>query len=110
MSYSVVPDTPLADTLVAMTSASLQLCDLEDREIMLTRLAALAALGAPPASYALNAEVAAEIGLTLEDVQGLLIAVAPVVGTARTVAAATNIAIGLGIAIARAEETADGDE
>ena len=39
-------------------------------------------------------------GLTLEDAQGALIAVAPIVGTARTVSAATAIAEALGLALA----------
>ena len=57
-------------------------------------------MGAPPASYLVNAGTASDAGITLEDVQGLLIAVAPIVGTARTVTAAGNIARALGFAIA----------
>lgn len=46
---------------------------------------------------------AAPLGITLEDVQGILLAVAPVVGTPRIVAAAGNLASALGFAIAVAE-------
>ncbi|MDP9984746.1 hypothetical protein J2W14_004173 [Pseudarthrobacter oxydans] len=45
----------------------------------------------------------APLGITLEDVQGILIAVAPVVGTPRIVAAAGNLASAPGFAIAVAE-------
>ena len=40
-------DTPLLDTLALMTAASVDACNLEDRELMLARIAALAAVGAP---------------------------------------------------------------
>ncbi len=64
---------------------------------MLARIAALAAVGAPPASYLVNAGTAVDVGITLEDVQGVLIAVAPIVGTARVVSAAGNLARALGL-------------
>jgi hypothetical protein len=96
-------DTPLLDTLAAMTAASVMECDLEPRELMLARIAALAAVGAPPASYLANAGTASDVGVTLEDVQGVLIAVAPIIGTARAVSAAGNIARALGFAIAAIE-------
>jgi alkylhydroperoxidase/carboxymuconolactone decarboxylase family protein YurZ len=110
LSYTPVPDTPLADTLIAMTAASLERCDLSERETMLVRIAALAAVGAQPVSYVLNAAAAAETGLTLEDAQSLLVAVAPVIGSARTAAAAANITKGLGIALALAIEAAEEDD
>ena len=103
MSYSSMPDTPVAGTLLAMTAASLERSDLPDREIMLARLAALAAVDAPPISYTLNAGAAAGSGLTLEDAQGILVAVAPIIGTARTVSAAAAITEGLGLALALTE-------
>ena len=52
--------------------------------------------GEPPAW---NTGTAVDVGITLEDVQGVLIAVAPIVGTARVVSAAANIARALGFAI-----------
>ena len=107
MSYTPVPDTPLGSSLLAMTAASIERCDLPDREIMVARIAALAAVGAPALSYTLNAAAAAGSGLTVDDAEGILIAVAPIIGTARTVAAAAGIAEGLGIAIALAEAGPD---
>ena len=103
--------TPLLDTVALMTAASVDACDLEDRELMLARIAALAAVGAPPASYLVNAGTAADVGITLEDVQGVLIAIAPIVGTARVVSTAGNVARALGFAIAviEAELEADAD-
>lgn len=96
-------DTPLLDTLTTMTLGSFESCDLPARELMLVRIAALAAVDAPPASYLTNAGAAMEVGITLDDVTGVLIAVAPIVGTARTVSAAGNIARALGFAVAAIE-------
>src|SRR5580658_1960504 len=96
-------DTPVSDTLVAMTIASLDNSDLSPRELMIARTAALVAVDAPAASYALNALPAADSGITLDDVEDILVAVAPIVGTARIVSATANIAEGLGFVIALAE-------
>ena len=96
-------DRPVLDTLAAMTAASVEECNLDARELMLARLAALVAVDAPPISYLLNAGTASDVGVTLEDVQGILVAVAPIVGTARIMTAAGNITAALGFAIAVAE-------
>jgi hypothetical protein len=100
---TMADDTPLLDTLAAMTLVSVESCDLEARELMLVRLAALAAAEAPPGSYLANVGLASEAGITIEDAQGVLIAVAPIIGTARTVLAAGNVSRALGFAVAALE-------
>jgi hypothetical protein len=95
--------TPVSDTLLAMTIASLENSDLSPRELMIARIAALVAVDAPAASYALNALPAAESDIDLDDVEDILVAVAPIVGTTRVVSAAAHIAQGLGFVIALAE-------
>jgi hypothetical protein len=99
MSDSDAPDTPVLDTLTLMTAASVGNCELSPRELMLVRLAALVAADAPPASYLANTGVAVDVGVTLADAQDVLVATAPIVGTARVVTAAGNIARALGIII-----------
>ncbi len=105
-------DTPVLDTLAEMTAASLEHNTLSPRELMLARLAALIAVDAPPASYLLNAGPAGDIGITAEDVQGIMIGIAPVVGAPRVIAAGGHImrAFGFAIAVAESElaESADG--
>lgn len=96
-------DTPVADALEAMTATSLDYSGLPDRELMLARLAALVAVDAQPASYVMNTGAAMAANVTLADVQGLLVAVAPVVGTARVLSASVNIAKGIGYAVALVE-------
>jgi hypothetical protein len=101
-------ETPVLDTIADITAASLAHNSLAPRELMLVRMAALIAVNAPPASYLANAGAAADSGVTADDVQAVMIGVAPVVGTARVVSAGGNILRALGFAIAVAEsEMAD---
>jgi hypothetical protein len=100
MSYTPAADAPLASTLLGITAASIDRCDLSERELMIARIAALAAVDASAASYAFNAKAAAISGITLEDARDILIAIAPVIGTAKTVSAAEGIVVGLDLAIA----------
>jgi alkylhydroperoxidase/carboxymuconolactone decarboxylase family protein YurZ len=96
-------DTPVLDTLTDMTAASVDHNSLSTREYMLARLAALIAVDAPPVSYFVNASAIEESGLSTEDIQGVMIAVAPVVGAPRVMAAGGHILRALGIAVAVAE-------
>ena len=102
--------TPVSDTLLAMTAASLENSDLSPRELMIARIAALVAVDAPAASYALNALPATDSGITLGDVEDVLVAVAPIVGTVRVVSATANIAEGLGFVIALAAAELEEEE
>lgn len=96
-------ETPVLNTIAAMTAASLERCDLSPDALLLVRIAALAAVDARPVSYLAHVGPAAEVGVTVEDVQNVLVAVAPIVGTARVMSAALNIAEALGVAIAITE-------
>ncbi|AZS86689.1 carboxymuconolactone decarboxylase [Streptomyces griseoviridis] len=93
-------DTPVLDTLTAMAVDSVERCGLSPDMLLLARVAALAASDAPPISYAAHIDPALETGVTADQVQDVLVAIAPVVGTARVMTAAGNIAKALGIAIA----------
>jgi len=72
-------------------------------------MAALIAVDAPPASDLANAGAAADSRVTAGDIQAVMIAVAPVVDTARVVWAGGNIlkARGLAIAVAGSEMAGD---
>ena len=102
-------ETPVLSALAEMTAVSIERGTLPAREHMLVRLAALVAVGAPPVSYVLNAGTASDVGITLEDVQGLLVAIAPIVGTPQVAYAAANITQALGFMIDVAEAEADAD-
>ena len=103
-------DTPVSDTLLVMTATSLENSDLSPRELMIARIAALVAIDAPAVSYALNAVPATDSGINLDDVEDILVAVAPIAGTARIVSATANIAEGLGFVIALAEAELEEEE
>jgi alkylhydroperoxidase/carboxymuconolactone decarboxylase family protein YurZ len=103
-------ETPVLDTLADMTTVSVQNGSLAPRETLLARIAALIAVDAPPASYLTNGAVASSAGLTAEDVQDVMIAVAPVVGTAKVVSASGNILKSLGFMIAAAESGLDDED
>lgn len=96
-------ESPVLDTLTAMTVASIDRNSLSPREYMLARLAALIAMDAPPLSYVANAAAIEESGITAEEIQGVMIAVAPVVGAPRVMSAGGHILRALGIAVAVAE-------
>ena len=99
-------EAPVAETLAAMTAVSLEASTLSARELMIARIAALAAMEAPSISYALNLGVAEEAGVTLSDTQGILVAVAPLIGTPRVAAACVGLAEGIGYVIALEESGA----
>lgn len=100
--------TPVLDALADMTAASVDHNSLSPREFMLARLASLIAVDAPPMSYMANAPALQESGLTADEIQGVMIAVAPVVGAPRVMAAGGHILRALGIAIAVSDaETAE---
>lgn len=100
---STASDTPVLDTLAAMTVDSIERCGMAPDLLVLTRIAALAASDAPPISYAAHIDPAIRAGLTVEQLQDVLVAIAPIVGTARVMTAAGNITKALGVAIAVAD-------
>jgi len=99
-------DTPVLDLLENMTVASVEATTLDDKTLMCVRIAALVATDAPPASYLMNLGAASELGVDVDQIRGVLTAIAPIVGTSRVVGATGNIVRALGIAL----EVAAADE
>jgi alkylhydroperoxidase/carboxymuconolactone decarboxylase family protein YurZ len=96
-------ESPVLDTLADMIAASVDHNSLSPRDYMLVRLAALIAMDAPPISYFANAAAIEESGMTTDEIQGVMIAVAPVVGAPRVMSAGGHILRALGIAVAVAD-------
>ncbi len=92
-------NTPVLDTLLQMNEGVLERSGLDGETFMLVRIAALAATGAPPASYLVNLKMAEELGVDPEQVQGVLVAVAPVIGGAAVAAAASSMTGALGLSL-----------
>jgi alkylhydroperoxidase/carboxymuconolactone decarboxylase family protein YurZ len=91
--------TPVLDVATEINAVSLARTELEPRTLLITRLAALVAVDAPVGSYFLHIGPAAELGLTLEDIQDVLVAVAPIVGTPHLLSSARKIAEAFDLAI-----------
>ena len=72
---------------------------LDSRTYSLVKVAALIALDAPPASYLWQVGTAVASGCTPAELLGVLIAVAPQVGGPRTVAAAPELMVALGLSL-----------
>jgi hypothetical protein len=102
MTEQVTTERPILDLLTTMTAASIETSTLDEKSLVLARIAALVAVDAPPASYLLNIGAARDI-VDAEEVQGVLAAVAPIVGTARIASATGNIVRALGLAVELAE-------
>ena len=97
-------DAPVLERLIAMNLDSMEHSGLDAQTYVLVRVAALVAMDAAPVSYLMNLGMAADAGVTVEDVQGALIAIAPIVGTARVASAAGKVLRAFGLAEAVAEQ------
>ncbi|MGC5006433.1 carboxymuconolactone decarboxylase [Streptomyces sp. NBC_01762] len=100
-------DAPVLDTITAMTIDSIERCHMDQRSLVLSRIAALVAMDAPAISYLAHIDPAMKSEFTVEQLQDLLVAIAPVVGTARVMSAAGHIAQAFGVALAVAESEAE---
>lgn len=98
-------DAPVFETIVQMTLNTFERSGLDAETYLLARIAALVAMDASPASYLLNVGTAEDIGVPLEKIQGTLVAIAPVVGSARVVSAARNIGEAFGLPLHPGDES-----
>jgi 4-carboxymuconolactone decarboxylase len=94
------------NTLMRMTEGSLEDSGLDPETFMLVRIAALTALDAAPASWLVNLKVGGNAGIPPERIVGILVAIAPVVGTARIMSAAGSIVRAIGLADTFTEDIA----
>jgi 4-carboxymuconolactone decarboxylase len=85
-------DPKVLETLAQMTVGTQERSGLDPQTYLLVRIAALVALDAAPVSYLVNLGLAADIDMDLDQVLGTMVAIAPVVGSARIAAAAAKMA------------------
>ena len=97
-------DRPVLETIIQGHIDTFERSGLDRETYMLVRIAALVALDAPPVSYLVNLGVAKEMGITLEQVRGILVALAPLVGSARIVSATGQMIRAFAMAEAEREE------
>ena len=71
-------------------------CDLDPRTLALVQLAALIAVGGEVPSYGAHTDAAVGAGATSAEIVDVLVAIVPIVGLPRVVAAAPRVAMALG--------------
>jgi alkylhydroperoxidase/carboxymuconolactone decarboxylase family protein YurZ len=89
-------DETFIENIVAMQLENIEASGLDPKTHALARLGALIALDAAPASYQWNVGMAFAAGATVDEITGVLIAVAPTVGLAKIVSAAPELALAIG--------------
>jgi len=89
-------DDALIEQLTESDAANLEASGLDPRAHALVRIGALLALDAAPASYASVVRLAERAGVSVSEIVGVLVAVAPYIGIARTVSAAPELALAVG--------------
>ncbi len=83
---------------------------LDELSESLLRIGALIALDAPPSSYRHEVDAAMAAGAGLEELLGVLVAVAGPVGSAKVFSAAPRIALAAGYDVDEALEILDGED
>jgi alkylhydroperoxidase/carboxymuconolactone decarboxylase family protein YurZ len=94
-----VGESSVLEGLLAMQVENLEDSGLEPRAYAMVKIATLIAVGAPPASFMAQVAFALRVGVTAEEILGVLVAVAPQVGIPRVVAAAPELTGALGLTL-----------
>jgi 4-carboxymuconolactone decarboxylase len=103
-------DEAFIKTVLAMDADSVEASGLDPKTYALVRLAAFLGAGAAGASADYGVTAALAAGAAADEVVGVLITVAPIIGIARAIPAATTIAIPLSYDIDAALEALDGPQ
>jgi 4-carboxymuconolactone decarboxylase len=96
-------DSPVLDVLTTMNLAGIEASSLDAESLMLVRMAALVAVDAAPISYVLNLQMAGDVDVDADRIEGMLVAIAPIVGSARVASAASKMVRALALEIDLAE-------
>ena len=86
----------LMEEIVGRHVENVESSGLDARTHALVRLASLVSVGAPAASFAFQVSLAREAGVSDDDIAGVLVAVGPVAGFPKVVAAAPEVMRALG--------------
>ena len=105
----VLHDDHLIRSMLAVPPGHVEASGLDPKACALVRLGALVALDAGCVSYQWGVQWALAAGATADEIVGTLMAVAPITGVTRVVAAAPEFALALGYDIDAALEAWNGD-
>jgi 4-carboxymuconolactone decarboxylase len=98
-------DDHLIQSILAIPPRHVEAPGLDAKSCALVRLGVLVALDAPCVSYQWGVQWALAAGATADEIVGTLMAVAPLAGVARVVAAAPEVALALGYDVDAALES-----
>jgi alkylhydroperoxidase/carboxymuconolactone decarboxylase family protein YurZ len=98
-------DDHLIQSILAIPPRHAEAPGLDAKSCALVRLGVLVALDAPCVSYQWGVQWALAAGATADEIVGTLMAVAPLAGVARVVAAAPEVALALGYDVDAALES-----
>ncbi len=90
-------DPNVLENILRARSENQEASGLDSRTYALVNIAALIAIDAAPASYVWQVGLALDAGVTAEEILALLVALNPVVGSAKIVAAAPELALAIGV-------------
>jgi len=90
-------DPGVLEGLLQARAENTEASGLDPKTYALVNIAALIAVDAAPASFVWQVGLALEAGVLPEEILALLVALHPVLGSARIVAAAPEIALALGV-------------
>ena len=89
-------DDHFVGSVLGMSQDTVEVSRLDSKTHALVRLAALLAIDAGQSSYNASVDVALASGANLDEIVGILVAVAPAIGLGRIVSAAPELGIALG--------------
>jgi alkylhydroperoxidase/carboxymuconolactone decarboxylase family protein YurZ len=97
-------DDRFVASVLGMGQDTIQASGLDPKTHAMVRLAALLAVDAAQSSYNASAELALASGASLDEIVGILVAVAPAIGLGRVVSAAPELGLALGYDVEAALE------
>ena len=102
-------DERFVATVLGMGQNTVDASELDAKMHAMVTLAALLAVDAAESSYNASAQLALASGASLDEIVGILIAIAPVIGLGRVVSAAPALGLALGYDVEAALEALETD-
>jgi len=99
-----ISDDRFVASVLGMGQDTIEVSGLDPKTHAMVTLAALLAVDAAPSSYNASTELALASGATLDEIVGILIAIAPAIGLGRVVSAAPELGLALGYDVEAALE------
>ena len=97
-------DDRFVASVLGLGRDTIEASGLDPKTHAMVRLAALMAVDAAPSSYNASAELALAAGASLDEIVGILVAVAPTIGLGRVACAAPDLGLALGYDVEAALE------